>query len=238
MDGKVFKVKDAVIGKTLPPLHPFDRCIIVRHVEATSEQTRFARDMQGNGIKVPAGTTYEQWAAQQGPDKVQYEEYRKLLGENPFTVDFATFQQAKYSNSEAYALLKLDYRRRSTLAADPTLALPMAETATIAPEKFTGYIFNPENVDGWAKGVAFESHLGYNVSNWEALSKAIMSGATQYPCTLKGQNMQGARYEQRMILYGIRGMPANVVVGWLAELTSTHMTTAYIKEVTPNDRND
>ena len=31
MDGKVFRITEAVVGKTLPPLHPYDRCIVVRH---------------------------------------------------------------------------------------------------------------------------------------------------------------------------------------------------------------
>ena len=249
MDGKVFRIEDAVIGKTLPPLHPYDRCIIVRHVAATADQTRFARDSQGNGIKVPAGTTYEQWTAQQGAqlttqqnmarnlaaDQAQFEEYRNLLGKNVLTSDFAAFQKAKYYDAESYALLKLDYRRRNALLADATLALPNADTATAADEKFTKYLFNPDNPTGWAKGVAFDSRLGYNANNWEQLKKAILQLAKEYPSTHRDTSAHGDSYQQAMILYGMKGKPANVIVGWMVADQKTWLTTAMIKKVKHHD---
>ena len=38
-------------------------------------------------------------------------------------------------------------------------------------------------------------------------------------------------YEQKIVLYGLKGTPANVVVGWSADNKSVTMASAYIKEV-------
>ena len=81
MDGKVFRVEEAVIGKTLPPLHPFDRCIIVRHLTPSDGQTRFARGEGYVATSVPASMDYADWVAWRAagaPSDVAawYEEYR------------------------------------------------------------------------------------------------------------------------------------------------------------------
>jgi SPP1 gp7 family putative phage head morphogenesis protein len=60
MDGQTFSVDDAVTGKTLPPKHPFCRCVIVRYSEPDTERTRYAK--VGDGIKVPADMKYTEWA--------------------------------------------------------------------------------------------------------------------------------------------------------------------------------
>lgn len=40
------------------------------------------------------------------------------------------------------------------------------------------------------------------------------------------------RYEQKIIIYGKKGMPANVVVGWMARQDdTTSMSSTYIKEI-------
>ena len=171
-------------------------------------------------------------------DKLQYQTYKELLGTNPITRNFETFQQTKYSDPETYQLVKLDYRRQNTLLRDATLALPNAQTATVADAKFSGYLFNPNNVDGRAKGVAFESRLGYNGDNWKGLQREITRGALRYPGSHKGAIPYGVRYEQRMVLYGTKGTPANVIVGWLVDGNTTHMTSTYIREVSASDQTD
>ena len=137
----------------------------------------------------------------------------------------------KYLNPEAYSFVKLDYSRRSKLQKDPSLALPNAEKATAADAKFTGYLFNPENKDGWSKGVAFSSRLGYNIDNWEAIRKEIFSMAPSYPAAFVEITAYGTRYEQKIVLYGLKGKPANVVIGWMQNGEKTWLTTAMIKEV-------
>ncbi len=72
MDGKHFSTEEAKTGETLPPRHPFCRCCITIFTEAQEGQTRFARGVEGDGIKVPAGMTHEQLAKAQA-------QYRQVI---------------------------------------------------------------------------------------------------------------------------------------------------------------
>ena len=113
----------------------------------------------------------------------------------------------------------------------PELALPNADSATADDRKFTGYLFNPSNSVGYAKGQAFTSRLGYDINNYTELKSAIIQAAVKYPSSYKGNKGYGDLYEQKIILYGNKGTPANVVVGWETKGLDARMTSAYIKEV-------
>jgi len=63
------------------------------------------------------------------------------------------------------------FKRRSKLIKKPDLALANASTVVADDGKFSNYLINPINVDGWAKGVAIESRLEYIKSNWKELQK-------------------------------------------------------------------
>lgn len=250
LDGKHFKVSAAETGVNLPPMHPNDRCTTVVYYPGEADAgTRIARDPEtGRNYKVPAGTTYEQWrkdvAEKYGADALEkaqkrYQNLRadtaqqrsmqKALGKT-VPSKIADFQDLKYNEPEKWAFMQLDYRRQAQLRADPTLALPNAEEATAASEKFTGYLFNPDNPKGFAKGQSFTSRLGYGIDNWKDLRADILARAPRYPATFKGETEFGKKYEQKMVLYGLRGAPANVVAGWYEKDGATWMTSAYIKE--------
>ena len=161
----------------------------------------------------------------------QFEEYKAVLG-GIAGKTLEDFINIKYNNVEVWRFLELDYARQSQLLNHPEMALPNASKAVSPKEKFTDYLFNPENEKGWAKGQAIMSRLGYSAENWELMQREILQGAKLYPANYRGNNGYGDRYEQRMILYGVTGAPANVIVGWLVkENGSVNMTTAYIKEV-------
>ena len=113
----------------------------------------------------------------------------------------------------------------------PELVLPGAEKAKAADAKFTGYLFNPNNVDGYAKGQAFTSRLGYDKNNWKDLQKQILQKAPTYPAKKKGDAGYGEKYEQKIVVYGNKWKPANVIVGWISDKKGTRMTSAYVKEV-------
>lgn len=162
-------------------------------------------------------------------DKRQMAEYRAVLG-NKVPNNLDAFQRMKYNEPEKWELIKLDKNRRVKLKTHPELALPDGQKS-VATEKFTGYLFNPNNKQGWAKGQAFTSRLGYTADSYESLRREIISGAKRYPAVNKGDNGYGIRYEQKMILYGETGNPANVVVGWIFKDGNISMTTAYISEV-------
>ena len=221
---------------------------VVAGVDTSGGQRRARDPATGESVLIP-DMTYAQWEAWKksengaawetyrkkgrnaSADHRQYEKYRKILkGKAGKTFD--EFQSFKYNDTERWAFMKLDYARRNNLLNHPETALPNADRASAPSEKFTAYLFNPENKDGWAKGRAFSSRLGYAKENWKALQKEILRGASAYPASHKGNNGHGERYEQRMVLYGKNGTPANVIVGWIKrEDGSVSMTSAYIKEV-------
>lgn len=261
LDGKRIPLRDARPGKNYPPMHPFCRCTTKPYDPDMAAlmgdgDTRWARDpVTGEVVRVPMSMTYSEWMEKQrelygsdsvetarkklmnrSADRKQLAAYQKVIGKNQFTSDMDAFQKMKYDSSDTYQLVKLDYKRQSMLLKSRSLALPNAAQATAADAKFTGYLFNPENKEGWAKGVAFTSRLGYNKDNWPQLQNEILAGAKKYPAKANGQIVKngfflGARYEQRVILYGKAGRPANVLVGWTKDSNGTHMTTAHLEEV-------
>ena len=174
-------------------------------------------------------------------DRRQWERYRETLGDGvPKT--FETFRRHKYAvqdpetgkrvGDEKYKLWKLDYRRQADLLQHPEKALPGADTASAAEAKFTRYFFNPGNRDGQKKGDAFSSRLGYNAGNWEKMRAEILKAAPRYPATLRGSSAYGSSYSQDVVLYGLKGKPANVQIGWIVHPDGTaHLVTAHMEEI-------
>ncbi len=164
-------------------------------------------------------------------DYRQWEKYRETLGDG-VPKRFETFQRHKRAGDEKYKLWKLDYRRQNDLLQHPERALPGAASATAAEAKFTKYFFNPGNERGFKKGLAFTSHLGYDINNWEKMRAEIISAAAKYPAVFKSEHEFGKRYEQMVILQGVKNNPANVLVAWNVNADGTvHMTTAHMEEV-------
>lgn len=164
-------------------------------------------------------------------DYRQWERYRETLGDRaPQT--FATFQKHKSADDLKYKLWKLDYRRQRELIRHPERALPGAATATAAEAKFTKYFFNPESKDGCPKGDAFSSRLGYNANNWSLMQQELLTAATKYPAVLRGHSTYGDSYSQDVILYGLKGKPANVQIGWMVHPDGTaHLVTAHMEGI-------
>lgn len=250
LDGKHYLLKDAVIGINSPPFHPRCRCTTIPYFndEFTQGEERAYRGEDGKTHYTKA-KTYDEWKKEfvkekgqqawdyyeksvknKATDKEQYKEYKAVLGKNaPKTLE--EFQELKYTNYERYRFVKLDYMRQNTLLENPELKLPNANDVTIDDRKFSDYLFNPSNGGGFAKGKAFTSRLGYDVLNYKDLQEEIRYSASRYPAIFKDNNGYGNRYEQKIILYGNRGKPSNVVVGWLCNDNDTKMTSVYIKEV-------
>ena len=59
MDGKVFKVDEAIIGKNMPPFHPNCRTTTIGYFNDVT--TRVARDKDGKNIEIPSNITYKDW---------------------------------------------------------------------------------------------------------------------------------------------------------------------------------
>lgn len=251
LDGKRFKVSEREPGKNYHPMHPWCRCTEIADLSAEelSRLERAARDpVTGKTIKVPANMTYEKWHEKyvkgrpdaelnekkirnRSSDQKQHEQYMKVLGDDiPEKLD--DFQQMKYTDTEKWKYIKLDYKRRTDLLEHPEKKLPDADKAVFPEKKFTKYLFDGSNPKGLAKGVAISSRLGYGIDNWKLFRREIQSKVSLYPAVSKGNEGFGERYEQRMVLYGLKDKPANVVVGWICKPDgAVSMTSAYIKEV-------
>lgn len=252
MDGKSFPVKDAKVGVNINPFHPFCRTTTVADLSKwfPNPERRVRDPVTGKVKTISAKTTYKEWYQQNvannpkaqaaekavknwSADTKQYEAYKKLIEKKHIGKTLADFQEMKYTKPEFYDMLKTDYRRRNTLRLHPEKALPEMETTNLPEPKFTKYLFGGENPDGLAKGAAFESRLGYNADNWKELQREIKQAAPKYPATIKGSNDYGVNYEQKIVLYGKNGTPANVVVAWFKDIEKNEMrmVSAYIKEV-------
>ena len=251
LDGKIFSMKDRKAGKNYPPMHPWCRSTTISVIdedELRNMKRRAYNPKTGRTETVPANMTYDQWykkyvkgnaqaeaeeksVQNAASDKKQYERYREILGKDA-PKRFADFQEMKYNDTEKWRFTKLDYQRRNELLQHPELKLPNAENAMAADAKFEKYLFGGLHPEGLTKGDAFSSRLGYDAENWNSLKKQIIARAPQYPALSKGVNGYGKHmYEQKIVLYGLKGTPANVVVGWSADDKSVTMASAYIKEV-------
>lgn len=251
LDGKLFLVKDRKAGVNCPPMHPWCRSTTISVVEESliAKMQRSAIDpATGKRIKVRRSMNYEKWydkyvrgkpavereekkLKNRTADRSQHQKYRKVLADEvPENLD--KFQEMKYNNSERWQFTKLDYQRQNELAKHPELKLPNAENVIVPDKKFSHYLFGGDHQKGLAKGAAFTSRLGYDINNWSELQNEITERAVKYPAVYKDNNGYGDRYEQKIVLYGNKGTPANVVVGWLLKPDgSVSMSSAYIKEV-------
>nr|DAV10357.1 MAG TPA: minor capsid protein [Caudoviricetes sp.] len=251
LDGKVFLVSEAKPGKNCPPMHPWCRSTTVAVVseEAFQRMQRRARDpVTGKTYLVPASMNYREWYAKYvegnieaeaqakaskntSSDQKQFEQYREIL-EDDMPKSFADFQNLKYNEPEKWKFMKLDYQRRHELLERPELKLPNAENAILPEPKFTKYLFDEKSEKGYPKGRAFTNRLGYGAENWQELQEVLKQGAMKYPAQYVDNNGYGDRYVQKMILYGKKGTPANVIVAWLKNTDgTTKLTSAYIKEM-------
>ena len=236
MDGKRFKVEDGVPGENVPPLHPWCRSTTAAVIdgEVTEGLERRARDPEtGKTYLVPADMTYEEWkksinekygegyfeterkkVLNYSSDKKQYEKYKSVLGAKNVPQSFDKFQELKYNDKETWRFIKIDYKRRNELIKNPELVLPNAKNATADDRKFTEYLFGGTNKIGLSKGRAFENRLGYNIDNYTELKDEILKMADKYPASPKNSDVHGFGYEQKIIVYGYKNKPANVVIGW------------------------
>lgn len=190
----------------------------------------FSRDPRSES-QIAAYRKKERARAQWLADYRQWERYRVTLGDR-VPGRFEIFLHQKREDGERYRLWRLDYRRRAELLEHPERALPGADKASAADAKFTGYFFNPESRDGYPKGGAFSSRLGYNKDNWEKMREEILDAATRYPSVLKREDVHGRRYEQLVVLYGRKGSPANVLLAWNVRPDgTTHFVTAHMEKV-------
>lgn len=194
------------------------------------EKMRVAGFKRTKGVSTSEGQAKYKAIINRKQDEKQYEKYISILGKENMPETFDKFQFLKYNNIEVWDFVKLDYSRQLKLINHPELSLPNAHNAYADDRKYTGYLFNPSNDKGYAKGKAFTSRLGYDINNYEELKKCTELSANKYPARFVCNNGYGDQYEQKIVLYGHKGKPANVVVGWIVNGSETKLTSMYIKE--------
>lgn len=252
LDGRQFDRAEAKVGVNYPPMHPNCRSTTVAVIddEALEGMERRAKNpVTGETELVPAHMSYDKWL--QGleekygvdslavsrkkvlnarQDRAQLKEYRRVLGNRvPRSLD--AFQTLKYTDNNQWQLRKLDYSRRMDLQEHPEKALPMADRATAAEEKFTKYLYNPERPDGYAKGKGFEQALGFDEAHWPELREQLIENARLYPAQSRPPTDRGTPWQQDQILFGINGRVANVIAAWFEEDGGMHLVTAHLEEV-------
>ena len=76
LDGKHFKVKDAVPGKNYPPMHPNCRsttvCWFPDEEDKKAKTTRLAKNAKGKYYEVPADMTYKEWKERAGVKEYRF----------------------------------------------------------------------------------------------------------------------------------------------------------------------
>ena len=135
MDGKVFKVSEALCGTNLPPMHTYCRSTTVSFADDKAKKNmkkRIARNPEtGKVYYVDENMTYEQWEKSiddisgegiidkmrkieynKSADKKQFEAYKSRLGKDaPQT--FSAFQKLKYDTADYNELCDLyEYKGR------------------------------------------------------------------------------------------------------------------------------
>jgi len=124
MDGKVFKLADFEPGITANPFHPRCRSTTAPWFEDDYSE-RIARDLDGETYYVPSNMKYEEWYQTQVEkhgedkilvakkkernlvnDKIQFNEYKSLLGKDFNIKTFSDFQDVKYGNAAEWEELK------------------------------------------------------------------------------------------------------------------------------------
>lgn len=61
LDGQVFPVSEAEVGKNCPPIHPNCRCVTAKAGEIAADRQRRGNDADGKSVLLPADMTYAEW---------------------------------------------------------------------------------------------------------------------------------------------------------------------------------
>lgn len=257
MDGKVFKMSDYKIGVTANPFHPNCRSTTApcfADLDDILTGQRVARDpITGKTMYVDNKMTYPEWYEKYvkgnpqaelnekklknaGADQKQYDKYKSILGKE-FSKNLDDFQNLKYTNAEEWNLTKYNYKLQNSVKSGTAEPLINSDKMQVAEAKYKDYLFNRNNANGYAKGKALSSRLGYNESNYKELDMLIKSNIDKFPAINKGSTNFGEKYEVNMVLKGVTGKQAKVKVGIMFDKESDipKLTTVFIDKLKESD---
>lgn len=199
LDGQVFRVKDAMPGKNMPPMHPWCRSTTIEYVspEALSKMKRRARDhITGKNIIVPADMKYEEWHKKfvegneeaivntkkiknYASDNKQYKKYIERLGKNYVGKNIEEFMKIKYTNPEKYAIMKAQYKGvgyyNKALEVEPEITKLVKKVAKDSNMNLTGLEYRVKSKDGYLEKIAREYAPGYCYEVKDTLRYTMLS---------------------------------------------------------------
>ena len=92
--------------------------------------------------------------------------------------------------------------------------LPNHEHAIIEDGKLIHYALNPRNERGQHKARVFESTLGFNLSNWRQLKKAILDALSHHEAISTSETVFGKKFEVVLFITGLNGRTVDVMTVW------------------------
>lgn len=128
LDGKVFKLSEAVEGVNYPTMHPRCRCTTTINMDFNSRRAR--NPLTGKNEIIDGDMTYSEWVKSLTPeqksalelsrkkdanktaDKLQFAEYKNRLGTKVTGRSFDKWQEMKYTDLNKWATTKTMYREK------------------------------------------------------------------------------------------------------------------------------
>ena len=159
-----------------------------------------------------------------------------ILGEVTQTVAAAGAAAAAGKGLKGAKVAKKTKPKKSNCLADAgstggSITVPNVEYAIINPTKLTEYALNPNHPVGKNKAKVFESALGYNQSNADALMRQIYAKLPSGKTVLGKLDEYGQRYTVDIPITGPNGNTVNVRTGWIIKTGSDipELATIYVK---------
>lgn len=165
-------------------------------------------------------------------DKKQYDKYVSVIGRQNMPKSLAKWQEIKYNIPSEYKLTKYHYKLRNEVKHNPE---NVVKSITVAPEKYTRYLFDDNNEKGLIKGRLITDVLGYDKTNYMEFDKLIKDNISNFPKRFRETTKYGVRYEVNMVLRGKTGRQAKVTVGVMNKGNEDKLTSVYIEKVKRGD---
>ena len=92
--------------------------------------------------------------------------------------------------------------------------IPGYDRAFIEENKLVEYALNPENERGKHKAKVIQSALGFDLSNWEQLQKAILDALSHHEAVFISETSFGIKYKVTMTITGPNEQRASLLTIW------------------------
>ena len=252
-DGKVIPLKERKEGYNFPPLHPNCRSKTRAYMGAEVEATlqRRARNPITGKNEIIGNMSYKEWynakvkehgkaavdntykmVKNKAVDQAQYDKYSSVIGRQNMPETLDKWQEIKYNIPSEYKLYKYHYKLRNEVRHKPS---NVVQNISVAPEKYTNYLFDGNNEKGLIKGRLITEVLGYDKTNYLEFDRLIKDNISSFPKRYRDTTKYGDRYEVNMVLKGKTGKQAKVTVGVLNSGTEDKLTSVYIEKVKRGD---